>query len=172
MHPHLARCQAIITDATRDVGASASTRLDPSKWSVAEIVEHVLRAYSGTTKGLERCLEQGPLASPLTLKQWVAQTSLIDLGYFPEGRPAPKSILPTGAVDLPALVASVPRELARLDEIAMRVKAAHGDAKVLDHPLLGAFTVDQWLQFHERHTAHHAKQIRRQVSPPDGDLCR
>ena len=121
-----------------------------------------MRAYTGTTKGFERCLAQGPLASPLTLKQWVAQTSLIDLGYFPEGRPAPKSILPTGAVALPALLASVPTELARLDEIARRVKAAHGDGKVMDHPILGALTVDQWLQFHERHTAHHANQIRRQ----------
>jgi hypothetical protein len=30
---------------------------------------------------------------------------------------------------------------------------------MLDHPILGALTVDQWLKFHVVHTEHHAKQI-------------
>ena len=35
-----------------------------------------------------------------------------------------------------------------------------GGIKVVDHPILGAFTVDQWLKFHLVHTRHHEKQIR------------
>lgn len=164
MNPHLTRCQAIITDAVSGIAGDAVTRRDPAKWSPAEIVEHLVRAYSGTTKGFERCLESGAsLASPLTLKQWVAQTALIDLDYFPEGRPAPKSILPTGQLDLSALLDAVPRELERLDQAASRVRASLGDGKVMDHPFIGALTVEQWLHFHERHTEHHAEQILRRL---------
>ena len=35
---------------------------------------------------------------------------------------------------------------------------------MLDHPILGALTVDQWLKFHVVHTRHHAKQIARAPS--------
>lgn len=31
-----------------------------------------------------------------------------------------------------------------------------GSAKVLDHPILGALSVNQWLKFHLVHTTHHA----------------
>jgi len=30
----------------------------------------------------------------------------------------------------------------------------------MDHPVIGALTVDQWLKFHEVHTKHHIRQIR------------
>lgn len=160
MNPHLERCREMIADATGAAGDGARLRRDPSKWSVAEIVEHLTRAYSGTTKGFERCLEKGaPLASDLSLKQLVAQIALVQLGYFPEGRQAPKHIIPTGEIDMPALLAAVPRELARLDETATRVKQALGTGKMLDHPIVGALTVDQWLTFHEIHTRHHVRQI-------------
>ena len=151
----------MIDEATSGAGDEARTRRDPAKWSVAEIVEHLMRAYSGTTKGFERCLEKGvPLATGVSLKQLVAQIALIELGYFPEGRQAPKHIIPTGEIDLPALLAAVPRELARLDEVATRTKSALGSGKMMDHPVIGALTVDQWLKFHEVHTKHHIRQIR------------
>ena len=161
LNPHLVRCLAIIVDATRGAGNEARVRRDPAKWCVAEIVEHLTRAYSGTAKGLERCLEKGaPLANDTTFKQRVSQFVLINLGLFPEGRQAPKHILPGGELDLTALLQAVPRDLQRLDDAAMRVKATLGSGKMLDHPILGALTVDQWLRFHEVHTQHHAKQIR------------
>ena len=160
MHPHLERCLAIVLDATKDGGAECSVRRDPNKWSVVEVVEHLTRAYSGTAKGFERCLEKGaPLSTTPTLKQSLQQFALINLGYFPEGRQAPKHIVPTGELDLGAVVHAVRRDLARLDEAAVKTKHALGSGKMLDHPILGALTVDQWLQFHVVHSRHHAKQI-------------
>jgi len=127
-----------------------------------EIVEHLTRAYSGTAKGFERCLEKGaPLASAASMKQRLQQFALINLGYFPEGRQAPKHILPTGELDLGAVLDAVRRDLARLDESAARTRQALGTGKMLDHPILGALSVDQWLKFHVVHTAHHARQIQR-----------
>ena len=156
---HLDKCLAIVLDATSGC-ADGNVRRDPGKWSVVEIVEHLTRAYSGTAKGFERCLEKGaPLATPATLKQKIQQFALIDLGYFPRGRQAPKHIIPTGELDLHAVIDAVRRDLARLDEAAMKTKQALGPGKMLDHPALGALTVDQWLKFHVVHTEHHARQI-------------
>ena len=166
MHPHLERCLAIVLDATKDGGAECAVRHDPNKWSVVEVVEHLTRAYSGTAKGFERCLEKGaPLATSLSFKQTLQQFALLNLGQFPEGRQAPKHILPSGEMDLHAVLNAVRRDLARLDDAATKTKQALGSGKMLDHPILGALTVDQWLKFHVVHSRHHAKQIarRRQV---------
>jgi len=161
MNPHLERCLAIVLDATRGAGDESKARRDPGQWSVVEIVEHLTRAYSGTAKGFERCLEKSAsLASTASMRQHLQQFALINLGYFPEGRQAPKHILPTGELDLGAVLDAVRRDLARLDESAARTRQALGTGKMLDHPILGALTVDQWLKFHAVHTAHHARQIR------------
>ena len=160
MHPHLDQCLAIVLDATRGGGDECRTRRDPNKWCVVEIVEHLTRSYSGTAKGFERCVEKGaPLATATTIKQKLQQVALINFGLFPEGRPAPKFIMPSGELDLPAVLDAVRRDLARMDEAAIKAKHALGAGKMLDHPILGALTVDQWLKFHVVHTRHHAKQI-------------
>jgi len=160
VNAHLERCNAIILDATKGAGDESRVRRDPTRWSVVEIIEHLSRAYSGTAKGFERCLEKGaPLASAASLKQRMQQFVLFQLGFFPEGRQAPKSIIPTGELDLNAALAAVPRDLTRLDEAANRTRGQLGSGRMLDHPILGALTVDQWLRFHEVHTLHHARQI-------------
>jgi hypothetical protein len=161
MNPHLERCLAIIVDATRGAGDESRVRREPNQWSVAEIVEHLTRAYSGTAKGFERCLEKGaPVVSATSVKQRLSQFALIRLGYFPQGRQAPKQIVPTGQLDLGALLDTVRRDLTRLDESAARARQALGTGRMLDHPILGALTVDEWLKFHAIHTAHHGRQIR------------
>jgi len=141
-------------------------RRDPKQWSVVEVVEHLTRAYSGTAKGFERCLEKNaPLATGTTFQQRLRQFAVIDLGFFPTGREAPKHIVPTGELDLNAVVDAMRRDLARLDESAARARTTLGGVKMLDHPILGALTVDQWLRFHVVHTRHHEKQIRERRRP-------
>ncbi|MGE0866341.1 MAG: DUF1569 domain-containing protein [Vicinamibacterales bacterium] len=161
MNTHLQSCLAIILDATTGVTAEAAVRRAGDRWSVVEIVEHLQRAYSGTAKGLERCLEKGsPQASAVTLRQSIQIFALLNLGYFPTGRQAPKHIIPTGTIALPEVIEGVKKDLAWLDAAAAKAARAFGGAKVMDHPILGAFTVDQWLRFHLVHTRHHEKQIR------------
>lgn len=161
MHPHLQACRDILEEATRGGGAECSARRDPNRWSVCEIVEHLQRAYLGNAKGFERCLEKdASLATPPTLKQKLQSFALLNLGYFPEGRRAPKHVLPTGELDLGAVLDAMRRDLDRLDAAAVKTKSRFGGAKVVDHPILGAFSVDQWLKFHLIHTRHHEKQIR------------
>ena len=161
MDNHLQQCLDVILDATAGITPEAAARRTGDRWSPAEIVEHLQKTYSGTAKGMERCLEQGtPLATPATLKQSLIAFALINLGYFPTGRQAPKYVVPTGAVALADVIEGVRSDLTRLDEAAGKARQRFGSAKVLDHPILGALSVDQWLRFHLRHTKHHEKQIR------------
>jgi hypothetical protein len=158
---HLRQCLAIVEDATRGGGAECATRRNPDQWSVVEVVEHLQRAYLGTAKGFERCLEKDtPIATRQTVKQRFYSFALIRLGIFPEGRQAPKHIIPTGDVDLGAVLDATRRDLERLDAAAIKTRARFGGVKVVDHPVLGAFTVSEWLKFHLVHTRHHEKQIR------------
>jgi Protein of unknown function (DUF1569) len=161
MHRHLETCLATVLSATKGAGDECNMRRDPAKWSVAEIVEHLSRAYSGTAKGFERCIEKGqPLASTTSARQWLSQFVVINLGMFPEGRQAPKHIIPTGEISLGAVLEATGKHLQWLDDAAIKTRGALGAGKMLDHPILGALTVDQWLAFHVAHTHHHAKQIR------------
>jgi hypothetical protein len=161
VQPQLQQCLAIIEDATRGGGAECATRQHPNQWSVCEVVEHLQRAYLGTAKGFERCLEKGAvIATTPTFKQRLQAFALLNLGYFPEGRQAPKHIIPSGALDLGAVLDATRRDLDRLDAAAVQTRQRFGTGKVVDHPILGAFSVDQWLKFHLIHTRHHEKQIR------------
>jgi hypothetical protein len=161
VHAHLDACLRILEDSTRGAGPECRVRKEPQQWCVAELVEHLQRAYSGTAKGLERCLEKGaPSATGQTFRQKLFSFGLITLGYFPPGRQAPKHVIPTGELDLGVLLDAARRDLGRLDAAAVTVRERFGPVKVMDHPLLGAFTVDQWLKFHLVHTRHHERHIR------------
>jgi hypothetical protein len=161
VHPDLERCLAILDDCTRGIAPDAARARIDGRWSVAEIVEHLDRTYSGTAKGFEKCLEAGaPLAKNFSLKGKLRAFVVVTLGRFPEGVPAPKHVIPTSEVDLPTALANARRDLERFDRAAIAARDRFGSGPVLDHPLIGAFTVDQWLRFHVVHTRHHEKQIR------------
>jgi len=161
LHPDLERCLTILDDCTRGIAPDAARVRVEGRWSIAEIVEHLDRTYSGTAKGFEKCLEAGtPLARNFSLKGKLRAFWVVRLGRFPEGVPAPKHVIPTSEVDLPTALANARRDLERFDRAAIAARDRFGPGPVLDHPLIGAFTVDQWLRFHVVHTRHHEKQIR------------
>jgi hypothetical protein len=95
-----------------------------------------------------------------TLTQRLAQVAVINFKYLPEGRKAPKHVIPLGEMDLGAVMDATRDGLVRLDGAATKAREALGAGKMLDHPILGALTIDQWLRFHVVHTEHHARQIR------------
>jgi hypothetical protein len=130
MHPHLETCLATVMMATKGAGDESRLRRDPAKWSVVDIVEHLSRAYSGTAKGFERCVEKGaPLAGDITFKQRLSQFMLIDLGYFPEGRQAPKHIIPTGELEIGSMLDATAKNLRWLDEAAIKTRAGSARAR-------------------------------------------
>lgn len=133
------------------------------KWSGAEILEHLYLTYTATSKGFSRVLDSGTAAAGKapTLKQRLGVLMVVQFGYFPTGVKSPPVAIPRGLLPEKCL-AEIGAKIAEMEEITVRCEAKFGpDTKVLDHPLLGPFSVSQWRKFHLVHGLHHMKQIRR-----------
>jgi hypothetical protein len=160
MHPDLLRSQALIAAATAGVDdARAAARTD-GRWSIAEIVEHLDRTFTGTSKGLERCLQAGaPRVSADTVPTRIRRLWVVTLGLFPTGIEAPRHVVPSGELLLSDVAARVPGHLADMDAALARAVERFGAGPVMDHPILGPFTAAHWARFHFVHTRHHCRQI-------------
>jgi len=160
MHPSLQDCLSMILEAAGGLDDDQGAVRVGERWSVAEIVEHLDRTYTGTTKGFERCLAAGAVkAGALTMRIRARKFTILTLGLFPSGIEAPRHVTPTGQPRLSALLERVSGSLAKFDDAARRAEARWGRALVLDHPILGPFTADDWRRFHRVHTRHHQRQI-------------
>jgi hypothetical protein len=96
-----------------------------------------------------------------TLKQRIATLLVVQWGYFPTGVQSPVVALPKG-IPSEKIVAEIGSKIKEMDAVMARCEAQFGArTKVLEHPLLGPFSIAQWRKFHFRHGMHHLKQIRR-----------
>ncbi|HJS97592.1 MAG TPA: DUF1569 domain-containing protein [Terriglobales bacterium] len=162
MHSYLQRVQAAIDDAIRGLTLEQLAWRPKGKWSAAAILEHLSLTYSGTAKGLQRCLDAGrPRITPPNAGQRLASFVVTGLRYMPPGREAPAMVLPKGAPP-ETVLDDVRRNLAAADEAISRCEAGFGSrAKIANHPILGPLTARQWRTFHLVHARHHMKQIMR-----------
>ena len=160
MHSYLQQTQNAIDAAVN--GMTAEQLLRPraeGKWCAAEILEHLARAFSGTVPGLEKCCERDrPIAKPANLYQRLATMLLIDVGYFPPGRPAPAMTVPRGMQPEESMNV-IRHSLNAMDELLERCERRFGNVKLMNHPVLGPLTANEWRRFHWVHTRHHMKQI-------------
>ncbi len=174
MHALLAHTRHLLDQALSSVDPlSAATRPAEGKWSVAEIVEHLALAYEGTVKGMRRVLESdASMATPPSPTQRLFKFIIVQAGYFPAGRTAPTQVVPRG-VTLEVAAARARAALEALDLALDEGEARFGPRrKVLNHPILGAFSVQDWRRFHRVHTRHHARQVQRSPSSFSGGLER
>jgi Protein of unknown function (DUF1569) len=135
------------------------------KWSVAEILEHLYLTYTGTIKGLNRVLEVGkPVARRPSVKDRVRTFVVTGLGYFPEGRKAPAVTAPR-ALDVAMVRTQIGGQIAAMNDLLTQCATRFGGGtRLLDHPVLGPLTADQWRKFHLVHGEHHLKQIEQRWS--------
>jgi hypothetical protein len=143
-------------------GMTSVARLDhpKGKWCTAEILEHLYLTYTGTAKGFEKCLAAGkPLATSPTMKQRVAGLVVLKLGKLPGRREAPTNTRPRG-LDAETVAADILPRISAMDAAIGRCEQAYGRGKkLLDHPILGPLTGQEWRKFHWVHGQHHIKQI-------------
>lgn len=161
MDPYLSRLHGALSS---EIGNWKSDRMNwhpPEKWSAAEILEHLYLTYTATVKGLSRILDAGTTkATKATWKNRVQAAIVVSIGYLPTGRQAPVQARPKG---LPAekVAADIGPQIVLMDEILSKCAAKFGPrTKVLDHPFLGPFSIQQWRKFHFVHGRHHLKQLR------------
>ncbi len=160
---YLRRLQNAISSATDGMSADMLARRPAEgKWSAAEVLEHLYLTYTGTIRGLEKCLEAGkPLARVPTLMDRARTTVVVKLSYMPGGRQAPKNAVPRG---LPSekVLAEVAEKIVAMDAIIAQAEARFGkDCRLLDHSILGPLQACEWRKFHWVHGLHHVKQLER-----------
>lgn len=161
MDSYLERLHEAVTEAARGMTAEQLRRHEPGKWSAAEVLEHLYLSYTGTVKGLGRCLEEGkPLARTRTFRDLLATTLVTGIGYFPSGRKSPRQANPRG-IPAEQVMAEIGPAIRKMDELITQCMERHGDALILDHPVIGPLTASQWAKFHWVHGRHHMKQIRK-----------
>lgn len=162
MDPHLQRLQREIASAVSGLSPEQLSWHDPEKWCAAEILEHLYLTYTGTAKGFGRVIQADkPLASRITWKNRGQALIVVGFGHMPAGRKSPPTARPRG-VPPGKVTAEIGSAIAEMDDIMNRCAAKFGSrTKVLDHPILGPFSVNQWRKFHLVHGLHHVKQIQR-----------
>ena len=160
MNRYLEQLRSAIETATRGMTPHELTLPVEGRWNAAQVLEHLSLTYSGTTRGFRRCLDAGhPLAGSVGFKQRLRILLVVDLGYFPKGREAPNGTRPKGTLGANA-VQEIGRSVAEMDSAIEQCEARHGRrVLLLDHPVLGPLTADQWRKFHLVHAKHHMKQI-------------
>jgi hypothetical protein len=160
MDSYLRQLRGAISSATHDMTAEQMRFRREGKWSVSEILEHLYLTYTGTIKGLGRCVASGkPFVSSPSTKMRLSRWVVVNLGYMPGGRQAPDMTRPTGNAG-----EGIAREIiSKLEEMEFMLARAEekfgGGTYVLNHPVLGPLTAKQWSKFHWVHGMHHVKQI-------------
>jgi hypothetical protein len=164
MDSYLERLRRELEDAIGDAGPSLLAQAPAGKWSAAQILEHLFLTYKNTNRGISKCLEKdAPLATRATLKDRMATLVVVNFGYFPSGREAPERTIPRG---MPALEAQqgIVLELQKMGSGLDACERRFGvRTKIMDHPVLGPLTANEWRKFHWIHGRHHARQIRQRM---------
>lgn len=162
MDPCLENALALINQATDGMTDEQLAWHPEGKWSSANVLEHLSRAFSGTVKGISRMLAVGkPDVRPSTFKDTLLVLTIVKLGYFPPGRKSPDMVVPKGISPQEAM-RGIRENLVAVDAAITQCEERFGGrVKVLTHPVLGPLTAREWRRFHFIHTRHHMKQIRR-----------
>jgi hypothetical protein len=155
-----------------------TTQLHPNnltyKWSVQEVVEHLVLGYRLTSGALETRLAKGRLSRnrKRTYLQWSLQLMVLTFGRLPQGVPALEETMPVAgrfpAMDGQQLGDLMRREISAMDNLFDACRRKFGMDRVAVHPFLGPLRVDQWRRFHVIHAWHHLTQMRAviaQVAP-------
>jgi hypothetical protein len=167
MNPTLHQLQCEIASSLYGLD-STQTQLHPpsrpGKWSIQQIIEHLLLTYSATEPAIQtRLAKRTPTLARPNLTHRVMQFAVTRCGFFPIGREAPAMVTPqptshplSGADRTEATA----EQLVRLDLLLTEAEAMFGPvSQCASHTVLGPLNIDQWRKFHLVHGKHHLKQI-------------
>jgi len=138
--------------------------LHPDKWSIQQIIEHLLLTYSSTEGVIKARVAKGmPTRAKPTITNRIFQYAVTRCGYFPTGRQAPVVVTPhptTHPLTGDALAQATGESLAQLDLRFAEAETLFGSSsQCATHAVLGPLNICQWRRFHLIHGEHHLKQI-------------
>jgi hypothetical protein len=167
MNSTLTQLQREIAGSLNSLDATQTQLHPPSrlnKWSIQQIIEHLLLTYSSTETAINaRLARRTPTRARPTLAQRISQFAVTRCGYFPTGRKAPEMVTPQSTprpLSGEDLAQTATEHLARLDLLFTEAETLFGPAsRCANHAVLGPLNIDQWRNFQLVHGEHHLKQI-------------
>ena len=166
MDKDLLRLREALSGALAGLSSSqtqATPKNHPEKWSIQQVVEHLLRTHQTTVPAIQARIDKRyPTRTRPSLRQRAGQFVVIALGRMPRGRQAPAAVspaLPAKAQSGLELTARVERELGELDRVTAEGEGFFGRRRAVSHMLFGPMSMQQWRRFHMVHGLHHVRQI-------------
>jgi uncharacterized damage-inducible protein DinB len=170
MHPRLAELIAY-ADTRRAAVLAAVERVprtwwdrspEGGGWSVAHVLEHLVRVERGVTRVVVRRLDQARaqgLATETETGSLLGSLDRFDLIERKDALPSPAFVRPEGRLSAEAALEALAES-----RRALRAAVEPGDGLALGqvsapHVLFGPLTLYEWLLFVAQHEARHAAQI-------------
>src|SRR5271154_6607259 len=155
MNPTLHQLQREIAGSLRSLDATQTQLHPPSrpnKWSIQQIIEHLLLTYSSTETAINaRLTRRTPTRAKPTLAHRISQFAVTGCGYLPTGRKAPETVTPqstTHPLSGEDLAQTAAEHLARPDLLFTQAEPLCGPAsRCANHAILGPLNIDQWRKF-------------------------
>lgn len=160
MSPHLEKVRVQAARLTRDFSPDDWRYSRDGQWSASLILEHLLLTFTATTKGLLKTMQAGePFCREATLRDRAGRFYVLHLGKVPSGMKAAKNITPKQGLPGDNLRA-FNDALVAMNAILSDAERRFGkQTRVLEHPMLGPLTAEEWRRFHRVHAEHHFRQI-------------
>ncbi len=166
MSPHLEKVRAEAERLTRDFSPHEWRYSRDGEWSASLILEHLLLTFTATTKGLLKTMQAGePFCREATWRDRAGRFYVLHLGRVPDGLKAAKHITPKQGLpgdNLRPFNDALVAMNTTLDDAERRFGRT---IRILEHPMLGPLTAEEWRRFHRVHAEHHFRQIVARRSP-------
>ena len=160
MSPHLEKVRSEAERLTRDFSPDDWHYSHGGKWSASLILEHLRLTFTATTKGLLKTMQAGePFCREATWRDRTGRFYVLSLGRIPTGLQSARNVTPMRGL--------AGDNLRYFNDALVALNATLEDAerrfgkkiRLLEHPMLGPLTAEEWRRFHRVHAEHHFRQI-------------
>jgi DinB family protein len=140
-------------------------RAPPGRWTPAQIVHHLAIALETSGRTFEQRRGKPPMRRRRrTAREWLGYVLVLKVGWIRSGRRAPELTQPAARPDPRTVERQLRDGVARFLALERELLPARHDDLFVKNPALGDLTLPEWLAFHVRHCAHHARQIRARLA--------
>ena len=137
----------------------------PGKWCPAQIVHHLAIGIDGSGRIFQdRRGKPSMKRRPRTALQLLGDLVMLKIGWIPSGFRAPDVTRPAERPEAAVVERMLREGVTRFLALERELLPARAADLFVKHPRLGDLTLPEWLRFHVRHCAHHAKQIRARLA--------
>ena len=153
--------EALIARLEEVPSAAMNSRPSPARWSIAEVLEHLVRLETGLTKLLTlRGQQPPPPDTPAPADSSLMSPALARLVRDRSKRiEAPERVLPAGALMADEALAHLQNARSGMLEAFGTANSDALDQLTHPHPVFGPLTLRSWVALAADHEARHADQI-------------